>query len=71
MLYSSALWLHSLLRWAVLLAGAIAWFRSIGGATAKRPWNAKDELWGLLFVASLDLQLVVGLSLYVFLSPFT
>jgi hypothetical protein len=71
MLYSSALWLHSLLRWAVLLAGAVAWFRAIGGSTAKRPWGAKDELWGMLFTISLDTQFLVGVALYVFLSPFT
>jgi hypothetical protein len=70
-MYSSALWLHSLLRWAVLLTGAIAWFRSIGGGTAKRSWAAKDELWGLLFTISLDTQLLAGLVLYLFLSPFT
>jgi hypothetical protein len=70
-MYSSALWLHSLLRWAVLLTGAIAWFRSIAGGTAKRPWAAKDDLWGLLFTMSLDTQLLAGLALYVFLSPFT
>ena len=71
MLYSSALWLHSLLRWAVLLTGAVAWFRSIGGATAKRPWTPKDDLWGLLFTITLDTQLLVGLALYFILSPFT
>lgn len=70
-MYSSALWLHSLLRWAVLLTGAVAWFRAVGGGTAKRPWTAKDELWGLLFTISLDTQLLVGLVLYVALSPFT
>ena len=68
-MYSSALWLHSLLRWAVLLTGAIAWFRSIGGGTAKRPWTAKDELWGFLFTISLDIQMLVGLVLYFILSP--
>ena len=70
-MYSSALWLHSLLRWAVLLAGAIAWFRSIGGGTARRPWAAQDGLWGLLFIVTLDTQLLVGLVFYFFLSPFT
>ena len=71
MLYSSALWLHSLLRWAVLLTGLVAWFRSIAGATAKRPWGPKDELWGLLFTVTLDLQFLVGLALYIFISPIT
>src|SRR4051812_42309032 len=70
-MYSSALWLHSLLRWAVLLTGLVAWFRAIGGHTAKRPWTPKDDLWGLLLTIATDLQLLVGLALYVFLSPIT
>jgi hypothetical protein len=70
-MYSSALWLHSLLRWAVLITGIIVWFRSIGGSTAKRPWSAKDELWSVIFVGTVDLQILVGLVLYAFLSPIT
>jgi hypothetical protein len=71
MIYASALWIHSWLRWAVLITGLVAWFRAIGSGTAKRPWTATDELWGMLFIISLDLQLLVGLALYAFLSPFT
>ena len=71
MLYQSALWLHSLLRWAVLFTGLVAWFRAIGGNTARRPWTPKDDLWGLLLTISADLQLLVGLVLYIFLSPIT
>jgi hypothetical protein len=70
-MYSSALWLHSWLRWAVLLTGLVVWLRAIGGKTARRPWTPQDELWGLLLTISVDLQLVVGLVLYFFLSPIT
>ena len=70
-MYSSVLWLHSLLRWAVLLAGLMAWFHAIGGQTAKRPWSAKDELWASIFTISLDIQLLVGLVLYFGLSDIT
>jgi hypothetical protein len=70
-MYSSALWLHSLLRWAVLFTGLVAWFRAIGGKTAKRPWTPKDDLWGMLLTISADLQLLIGLVLYIFLSPIT
>ena len=70
-MYSSALWLHSLLRWAVLLTGLVAWFRAIGGKTANRPWTSKDDLWGLMLTISVDLQLLVGLILYFVLSPIT
>ena len=40
-------------------------------ASSKRSWTAKDELWGFLFTISLDIQMLVGLVLYIFLSPFT
>jgi hypothetical protein len=70
-MYSSALWLHSLLRWAVLVTGLVAWFRAIRGKTANRAWTPKDELWGLLLTISVDLQFLIGLVLYVFLSPIT
>ena len=70
-MYSSALWLHSWLRWAVLLTALVAWFRAIGGKTANRPWTPQDDLWGLLLTISVDLQLLVGLVLYAFLSPIT
>jgi hypothetical protein len=70
-MYSTALWLHSWLRWAVLLTGLVAWFRAVGGRTAKRPWTPQDELWGFLLAISVDLQLLVGLVLYLFLSPIT
>jgi hypothetical protein len=70
MIYSSALWLHSWLRWAVLLTALVAWLRAVGGKTARRPWTPQDELWGLLLTVSVDLQFVVGLVLYI-LSPIT
>jgi hypothetical protein len=70
-MYSSALWLHSWLRWAVLVTGLVAWLRAIGGKTGRRPWTPQDELWGLLLTISVDLQFVVGLVLYIFLSPIT
>ena len=70
-MYSSALWLHSLLRWAVLFTGFVAWFRAIGGYTAKRPWTPKDDLWGMLLTISVDAQMLIGLILYLFLSPIT
>jgi len=70
-MYASVLWLHSWLRWAVLLTGLVAWLRAIGGKTARRPWTPQDELWGLLLTISVDLQFLVGLVLYLFLSPIT
>ena len=69
-MYSFALWLHSLIRWAVVVTGLVAWFRAIGGKTAKRPWTPQDELWGLMLTISADVQLLLGIGLYL-LSPIT
>ena len=65
------MWLHSLLRWAVLVTGLIVWFRAVGGYTARRPWEPADDLWSLVFSLAFDLQVVVGLALYFFISPFS
>jgi len=70
-MYNSALWLHSWLRWAVLVAGVFALVRAVGGFTGKRPWLPIDELWGFAFSIVLDIQFLVGLILYIFLSPIT
>jgi hypothetical protein len=53
------------------LTGLVAWLRAVGGKTARRPWTPQDELWSLLLTVSVDLQFVIGLVLYVFLSPIT
>ena len=71
MMYATVLWAHSWVRWVILLSGLVVWFRAIGSATARRPWTSTDELWGLLFIISLDVQLLLGVVLYAFLSPFT
>jgi hypothetical protein len=70
-MYNSVLWLHSWLRWAVLVAGAFAWIRAVRGFTGKRPWLPIDDLWGFAFSIVLDIQFLVGLILYIFLSPIT
>jgi hypothetical protein len=70
-MYSAFLVLHSTLRWVVLVLALIALARAIGGVTGKREWKPADQSIGGWFVGSLDLQLLLGLILYIFLSPFT
>lgn len=64
---SITLILHSLLRWVVLVTGIAAAARGFMGKG--KPWTAADSRAGLLFIAVLDLQFLLGLLLYVFLSP--
>ena len=68
-MYGLVLGLHSLLRWAVLLAGLLACARGMHGWGTKRRWTAADDLSGLLFMVALDIELLVGLVLYAGVSP--
>jgi hypothetical protein len=65
-MYAALLVLHSLLRWVVLLAGLAAAVRGIAG-WSRQSWTPPDARAGRIFVAALDLQLLVGLVLYGFL----
>jgi hypothetical protein len=70
-MYPAVLALHSLLRWAVLIVGVIACVRAISGSRSRRPWGPADERAGRWFVSTLDLQFLLGVLLYAFLSPMT
>lgn len=70
-MYSATLLVHSWVRWAVIIAGALALARAISGASGRKPWTPADDRAGAWFTMSLDIQLLIGLILYVFLSPFT
>lgn len=70
-MYTTILTLHSLLRWAVVFFGALAVLRALRGSTQRRDWTPADDRAGLLFTVALDVQLLLGLALYVWLSPVT
>jgi hypothetical protein len=70
-MYTTVLWLHSYWRWVVLSAAAVALVHAILGRTLGWPYAARARGVRRGFVGALDLQLVLGLVLYVFLSPFT
>ena len=68
-MYTAVLMVHSWLRWAVLIAGLIAFTRA---ATAGgRPWTPTDDRSARWFTIVLDIQVLLGLLLYFVLSPFT
>jgi hypothetical protein len=70
-MYTAFLVIHSFLRWIVLLTAAIAVVRAIRGLATRRPWTSSDDRAGLLLISSLDLQFLIGATLYLALSPFT
>jgi|SRR5919109_1066671 hypothetical protein len=71
MLYATLLFLHSWVRWAVILTGLMAIGRSYLGWLGGKPWTRGDDRAGAMFNGVLDLQFLLGLLLYFIFSPFT
>jgi hypothetical protein len=70
-MYTTVLLLHSWLRWAVILAGLFVLVRAYGGWSGRKTWTGADDTGGFWFILLLDIQVVLGLILYFFLSPIT
>ena len=70
-MYTFVLTLHSILRWVVLILAVLAVVRAFIGWFGKKEWTALDNRLGMLLPASMDLQVLLGFILYIFLSPFT
>jgi hypothetical protein len=70
-MYLLTLALHSLLRWIVLGAGVVALGRAVAGARGRREWAPGDDKAGRWFVGALDAQTLLGVALYLRLSPIT
>jgi hypothetical protein len=66
-MYSFVLVLHSWLRWIAIAAGVGA----TAAAASSPPAGGGSERPGLLFTISMDVQMLLGLLLYAFLSPNT
>ncbi|CAN5767617.1 hypothetical protein BH23DEI1_BH23DEI1_10050 [soil metagenome] len=64
-MYVGLLHLHNLTRWLVLIAAVVAVGVAIHGLVTRRPWTLLARKSGTAFVITLDVQLVLGLLLYV------
>lgn len=70
-MYTGLLHTHNLLRWLVLIAFLIVLVMAFRGWFGKKEWTRGDNLMGLLLTIFVDIQLLIGLILYFFVSPFT
>src|SRR5688572_10875616 len=68
-MYEIVLVVHSWMRWLVLAAALVVLVRSIRGLVRRAPWDPIDARASRAFVGLVDLQLLIGLVLYVALSP--
>jgi uncharacterized membrane protein YozB (DUF420 family) len=71
MYYTFLLSLHSITRWFLIIFAVYAIYLAFKGIMEKSAWTQKENLAGMLFASAADLQLLLGLILYFFLSPIT
>jgi hypothetical protein len=57
--------LHNFLRWFVLLFGILVIVRSISGMGGNKTFSAGDKRMALFLLISCDLQLLLGIALYI------
>ena len=70
-MYALVLFAHSYLRWLVLGLAVAVTVRSLLGWYHSRPWSDFDERVQLALVWSTRVQFLLGISLYLVLSPLT
>ena len=71
-MYTAVLFLHSWIRWIVLIAAVVAVARAWKGSGAGGgAFGPTDRRAATIFVMSLNVQFLLGLMLYAFLSPIT
>ncbi len=70
-MYTGFLHLHDTLRWLVLLSIVVTLIKYLTGWLGNQPWKKLDNILGIVFTSLMDLQLLIGLVLYFFLSPVT
>jgi hypothetical protein len=66
---ATILFLHSLVRWAVLILAGWATQAAMKGGGGGRSWTRRARVPGVALAAAADVQLLLGLSLWLWLSP--
>ncbi len=70
-MYNAFLTTHSYLRWIVLILATVTVVKYLSGKLSKKSFTSADNKISLYYSIAMDIQLIVGLVLYLFLSPIT
>ncbi|WP_167615753.1 cytochrome B [Maribellus sediminis] len=70
-MYNGLLHAHSGFRWLVLIALVVAIVISLAGWIKRSEWTKSGKISGLVLTILMDIQFLIGLVLYLFLSPMT
>ncbi len=66
--YSTILFVHSWLRWVVIVCGLIATYMAVTD-TSEPGRGSRTDISGMAFMTALDIQMLLGLLLYLVVSP--
>jgi len=69
-MYVLTVFAHSVMRWIVVVVGIVVVYRALTGHLGRKPWTSADAISGLAFILGLDIQLLIGLVLFI-KSPIT
>jgi hypothetical protein len=70
-MYPILLAVHNIMRWIVLILGVIVVLRALIGWLNSREWTIVERRLGVFFTSAIDVQLLLGLLLFLFFSPLT
>jgi len=70
-MFSTFLFLHSWLRWIILVLALVIIVKSIMGMSGNKDYLKGDNIMASSFVGLLDLQFLFGIVMYFWLSPIT
>lgn len=70
-MYVFMLDLHSVIRWVVVLVAAVAIVMAWAGVFSRSAWTKPNANVARIFTIAFDLQVLIGILLYVWLSPLT
>lgn len=70
-MYPLVLSIHNLVRWVALILGIVAAASAYLGWSGRGEWSPRERRLGSFFTIAMDIQLLLGLILFVFLSPVT
>ncbi len=70
-MYTGLLHTHNMFRWLVLIILVVSVSFAVSGWLKKSNWSKRDSVTGLLLTIFMDIQFLVGIILYAFVSPLT
>jgi uncharacterized membrane protein len=70
-MYTFLLAFHNIVRWVALFLGIFVTASGLFGWFGKRTWTQTNRRMAVFYTSAMDIQILIGLLLYIFFSPIT